>query len=248
MRLSTTKQFSIWILLFGIGIECAAQEAGLMYESETLKIERITEHTFVHISYLTTQDFGKVACNGMIVVDNDEALIFDTPTNDVVSTELIDWVETMLKCKVKGVIINHFHSDCLGGQGEFHNRQIPSYANDRTIALVESGNGVVPKIGFDKVLETAVGTTSVVNFYAGEGHTSDNIVSYYPKDKVLFGGCFIKAMGAGKGNLEDANVIEWPKTVLKVKGEFSDAEIIIPGHGKTGGRDLLDYTIELFRK
>ena len=82
--------------------------------------------------------------------------------------------------------------------------------------------------------------------YFGEGHTKDNIVGYFPADKTLFGGCLIKKVGAGNGNLEDANTDNWSKTVRKIKRKYHSAEIVIPGHGKSGGIELLDYTIQLF--
>ena len=56
----------------------------------------------------------------------------------------------------------------------------------------------------------------------------------------------IKELGAGNGNLEDANVDEWSATVRKAKSAYPEAQIVIPGHGKIGGTDLLDYTIEMF--
>jgi metallo-beta-lactamase class B len=238
----------ILILLFGVNNVCAAQAKKTFYKSETLTIEKLTEHTLLHISYLNTNDFGKVACNGMIVIDNGEALIFDTPADDNTSKELIDWVENNLNCKVRGVIVTHFHTDCLGGLAEFHNRQIPSYATNKTIALAKSHNWTLPQYGFDVELVTQVGRKKVLNKYFGEGHTQDNIVSFFATEKVLFGGCLIKAIDAGNGNLEDANVNDWSTTVKKIKNEFPKAKVIIPGHGKTGGQELLDYTIKLFEK
>lgn len=238
----------ILILLFGVNNVCAAQAKKTFYKSETLTIEKLTEHTLLHISYLNTNDFGKVACNGMIVIDNGEALIFDTPADDNTSKELIDWVENNLNCKVRGVIVTHFHTDCLGGLAEFHNRQIPSYATNKTIALAKSHNWTLPQNGFDVELVTQVGRKKVLNKYFGEGHTQDNIVSFFATEKVLFGGCLIKAIDAGNGNLEDANVNDWSTTVKKIKNEFPKAKVIIPGHGKTGGQELLDYTIKLFEK
>jgi len=241
-------RFWILILLFGVNNVCAAQAKKTFYESETLTIEKLTEHTLLHISYLNTNDFGKVACNGMIVIDNGEALIFDTPADDNTSKELIDWVENKLNCKVKGVIVTHFHTDCLGGLAEFHNRHIPSYATNKTIALAKSHHWTLPQHGFDAQLEIQVGNKKVLNKYFGEGHTQDNIVSFFAPEKVLFGGCLIKAIDAGNGNLEDANVNDWSTTVKKIKNEFPKAKLIIPGHGKPGGQELLDYTIKLFEK
>jgi len=238
----------ILILSFGLSVACNGQQKNTLYESETLTIEKLTEHTLLHISYLNTNDFGKVACNGMIVIDKGEALIFDTPADDPTSKELIDWVENNLKYKVKGIIVTHFHTDCLGGLAEFHDRQIPSYASNKTIELAKSHNYTLPQHGFDNQLEIPVGKKKVFNKYVGEGHTRDNIVSYFAPDKVLFGGCLIKAVDAGNGNLEDANVNDWSSTVEKIKAAFPKAELIIPGHGKAGGQELLDYTIKLFRK
>ena len=64
---------------------------------------------------------------------------------------------------------------------------------------------------------------------------------------ALFGGCLIKADQAGKGSLTDANVSEWPKTVAKVKQHYTGKiAYLVPGYGRPGGVELLDYTIDLF--
>jgi metallo-beta-lactamase class B len=234
-----------FVVLFGIvGLDTSA----LGQQDDALRVEQLTENTFQHITYLKTQDFGNVACNGMIVRDNGKAIIFDTPANDQDSKELIEWVENTLQCKVVAIVATHFHIDCLGGLNEFHRRNIPSYASNKTIAFAKSKGSPVPQNGFDNQLELKVGDQKVMNAFVGEGHTQDNIIGYFPSEKVLFGGCMIKSMGAGKGNLEDANVKAWPTTVEKVKTQFSDAQVIIPGHGNPGGQELLDFTIELFRK
>jgi len=219
----------------------------ITYKSETLIIEQLSANTFLHVSFLKTENFGKVACNGMIVIDNGEAIIIDSPINDTVAAELIDWIETALNLKAIGIVVTHFHIDCLGGLNEFHARKITSYATNKTIELAKSDPKTLPKIGFDTNLELKVGDKIVIIDYLGEGHTKDNVVCYFPSEKVLFGGCLIKCIGSGKGNLEDANISEWSKTVSMVKAKYGKAEIIIPGHGKPGGQDLLEYTIKLFK-
>ena len=64
---------------------------------------------------------------------------------------------------------------------------------------------------------------------------------------MLFGGCLIKELGAGKGNLEDANVAAWPQTVATLQQAYPATRVLIPGHGKAGGLELSDYTIQLFK-
>lgn len=223
------------------------QKMKASYESERLEIHKITDRVYQHISFLQSETFGKVSCNGMIVLDGREAVIFDTPADDDAAVELINWVEKNKNCTIKAVIPTHFHDDCLGGLGAFHERSIPSYANTLTIELAEFNDALLPEHGFDKTLELQVGTKKVRAEFFGEGHTKDNIIGYFPNDKVIFGGCLIKEMKAGMGNLEDANVASWSQTVLNVKGKYPDTKVVIPGHGKTGGIELLDYTIELFK-
>ncbi|MCB0371502.1 MAG: subclass B1 metallo-beta-lactamase [Muricauda sp.] len=237
--------FPVLALLFLLG--CKSEELQLGYETDTLKIVGVTEHTYQHISYLQTDSFGKVACNGMIVMDGKEAIVLDTPVNNTVSEELINWLEKQ-DIEIKAVVATHFHDDCLGGLKAFHNKQIPSYALDKTIELARKEEATVPKNNFSKTMELEVDTKKLLLDYAGEGHTKDNIIGYFPSERVMFGGCLIKSVGAGKGYLGDANVEEWPKTVTNIKSKYKDMAIVVPGHGNSGNVELLDYTITLFKE
>ena len=242
-RFSFTLLLSLFATLNVLG-----QQAKPIYNTETLKIEQISPNTFVHISYLQTNDFGKVGCNGMIVINGGEALVFDTPTDSETSLELINWLEEEQGLKVKGVVATHFHVDCVGGLNEFHVKSVPSYASFKTIELAKAASNPVPEIGFEDKLVLKVGQLEVINQYFGEGHTRDNVVAYVSSDHVLFGGCMIKEQGAGVGFLGDANVSMWPNTVASVRSTFPEIKLVIPGHGNVGGQELFDYTIELFSK
>lgn len=55
-------------------------------------------------------------------------------------------------------------------------------------------------------------------------------------------------MNASKGYLGDAVVNEWSATVTKIKEAYPDVRSVEPGHGATGGSELLDYTISLFKE
>lgn len=240
----------VYSLLFYLICTSACRVSGpkvLVYQSPHLSIEQRSKNTYIHISYLETDSFGRVACNGMIVINQGEAVVFDTPTEDSVSLELIHWLQAEKKTKIKAVVINHFHADCLGGLDAFHQNNIPSYANQLTIDLAQKDpDKIVPLHALELNPIFQVGKININNHYFGAGHTIDNIVSYVPSDKVLFGGCLIKAIGAGKGNLADADINEWANTVTKIRTQYSNLKIVIPGHGHSGGIELLDYTIEMF--
>lgn len=232
-----TRLYFLFVFL-SISIQGISQE-------KMVNLKKIINHIYVHESFLQTNEWGKVSCNGMVFINKKEAIVFDTPANDADALQLINLITDSLKAKVIGVVINHFHNDCLGGLKAFHQRNVPSYASFKTIALARENNIEVPKNGFDKSQTLMLGNQKIENLYFGAAHTQDNIVSFIPSEKVLFGGCMVKALKATKGFLGDADVTEWPKTIEKVKA--LKPKIVIPGHGEFGGPDLLDYTKTLFK-
>ncbi|RYD96645.1 MAG: MBL fold metallo-hydrolase [Sphingobacteriales bacterium] len=166
-----------------------------VFKSEGLQVQQVSPNTYVHISYLVTDDYGKVPCNGMIAVNGNKAIIFDATTTDATSAVLIRWIKEELKANPVALVVTHFHEDCLGGAGAF---------------------------------------------------TQDNTVGYFAKDAVLFGGCLVKELNAEKGYLGDADTAAWPATINKLKQAYPGIKLVIPGHGAAGGKELLDYTHDLF--
>lgn len=245
------KTISTFLLLSIVAfVSCNAPKEKVQhepaYKTENLVINQVAENSFVHVSFLQTHDFGKVPCNGLVVTNGGEAIIFDTPANDKSSEELIRWIKETLHCSVKAIVPTHFHNDCVGGLKTFHADSIPSYANIRTIELATEKNFLVPQNGFRDSLRLALGDSYVTVRFPGEGHTKDNVVGYFPIDNILFGGCLIKEIDANEGYLGDANVYAWSGTVERVKDAYPNIKIVVPGHGEPGGKELLDYTIKLF--
>jgi metallo-beta-lactamase class B len=201
----------------------------------------------MHTSFLQTQDFGNVPCNGLVVTRDQQAIIFDTPTNNESAEELIKWIDQHLHARINAIIPTHFHNDCLGGLQLFHDRKIPSYASIKTIELAKQNEYPIPQNGFTDSLVLPLGKEQVITRFMGAGHTRDNVIGYFPLDEVMFGGCLIKELGANKGYLGDADTLAWPATVKKIQQQFPKARTIIPGHGKPGDQQLLNYTIQLFQ-
>ncbi len=247
MRQSFFKHILQIIITSLVFYTCNSKKQELSnFESELLKIEKINSNIFQHTSYLKTKSFGKVPCNGMIYLNGNEAIVFDAPLDDKASSQLINWIG---KEKIKAVVVTHFHIDCLAGLNEFHSHGIKSYATNKTIKLAKEDSVVtLPQYSFENQYEFRIGNEVVLAKYFGEGHTKDNIIGYIPSEKTLFGGCLIKALNAPKGNLADANILEWSYTVGRIKKELPSIKTVIPGHGKSGNTELLEYTINLFKK
>lgn len=226
-----------------------AQNLGdsLITINEDVSLVKVTDNVYIHRSMLQTESYGKVNCNGMLYIAGNEAGIVDTPA-DLPQTELLlSWLEEQ-QIQVISVTVNHFHADCLAGLAAFHRQNIPSYGNLQTQRLAMADSLIAPLYTFSDSMVLRVGQQEIISRFPGQAHTIDNTVIYVPSEKVLFGGCMMKALNASKGNLDDANVEAWSETIENVRLLFPDMEYVIPGHGRHGGTDLLDYTIEMFRE
>jgi len=237
----------ITFLLSWFAAPIGQNPSSIIKVSDRLEILAISDKVYIHKSFLDIPNYGKFECNGLIYAESGNAYVFDTPTDTLASQELIHWIKSNLKAEIEGVIVNHFHDDCLGGLAAFHKMGIPSYCTRRTAELAAKKNLTVPTNIFEEKLILKLHGSPIENRYFGEAHTGDNIISWLPEEQVLFGGCIVKSMNAGKGNLADANVQEWPKTVQKIKGAYPNVKVVVPGHGAYGDKQLLDYTIQLFQ-
>ncbi len=210
-----------------------------------LEIVKLSDHSYLHVSYLELEDGRNFACNGYIYANQGEAFVFDTPVNDSLANQLMRFVEDELQLKIKGVVVSHRHRDAVGGLRAFTKAQIPSYGSIQTADYLKADSLVISH-PFKNKQVLQIGDSTIENLYFGEAHTSDNIVSYIPEEQLLFGGCMIKAEEAGPGNLEDANLEQWPQTVALIKDSLPNIQTVVPGHGAFGQSQLLDYTISLF--
>ncbi|HQU55050.1 MAG TPA: subclass B1 metallo-beta-lactamase, partial [Saprospiraceae bacterium] len=243
MKKHRLKSAIILVMLISAGwTRSLCQVPDTIYQTESLAIVQLSNQVYQHISYLQTETFGHVPCNGMIVMDHQEAIVFDTPTDEKSSNELIQWIELNLHSNIKAVVPTHFHEDCLGGLNAFHEMDIPSYANEKTIEFARANEYAIPENGFTDTLSLLVGQARVYLYFPGEGHTRDNIVAYFPHEKALFGGCLVKTMNASKGFLGDANTASWSASTDHVLKKYPEVQLVIPGHGKSGGAELLSYT------
>lgn len=219
----------------------------VLAETSGFELEQLKPGVYLVKDELLTEDYGRVVCNGLLYVVGDEALVIDTPHTVKLSRELIERVKTEFGARVVGVVIGHTHVDSMGGLAAFQELGIPSYSSLTTQEKATKLDLPIPAAAYETGLGLRVGGKEVRCGYFGPGHTVDNAVTYLVEEKVLFGDCLLRAAGAGKGYLDEADVGQWAQTVQMVKEAFPKTEIVVPGHGAVGGPDLLDYTIELFR-
>ncbi len=47
------------------------------------------------------------------------------------------------------------------------------------------------------------------------------------------------------GNIKEADLVSWPMAIRTLQARYSQADLIIPGHGTPGGQELLAHTLSM---
>ena len=214
--------------------------------ADDVVVRRLADDIWLHTTYFDITGYKHVPANGLIVIDGKHAMMIDLPWTDEQAGVLFDWVTREQKATIQKVVPTHFHIDCAGGLAEAHRRGADSFALEKTVEILKRTNKPVPKNWFTERMSLSCGDNCVELAFLGGGHTVDNIVAWIPARKILFAGCMVKSLNAKNiGNTEDADLVNYPITLKKVKERYSDAKIVVPGHGQPGGLDLIDHTIKL---
>jgi len=91
-----------------------------------------------------------------------------------------------------------------------------------------------------------VGQYSFKTYFPGQGHAPDNIVIWFEKGRILYGGCLIKSVEDNSlGNLSDANVKDYAATIKNVLEKCNNPKYILTGHGDWTSTKSLNHTLEM---
>ncbi|HBG70597.1 MAG: hypothetical protein A2W93_08430 [Bacteroidetes bacterium GWF2_43_63] len=233
----------LFLFLILAPVVASSQQPDTVVINNNIQLIHLKDSFFVHITSDYVEGFGMVSSNGLLVIRNGNALMIDTPMDEAKTTELLDFLRDSMHTEVTLFIPGHWHNDCIGGLEELHRHNVFSIANEMTRAECIKRNLEVPKASFSKSIQWSFCGIPLECFYPGAGHSLDNIVVYFPEQKILFGGCLIKsAESTSIGNIADADVQAWPKTLKKVQKKYPNAEIIIPGHGSVGSFEIIEHT------
>jgi metallo-beta-lactamase class B len=236
----------ITLLLSLVPFKMAFSDSNTFIISPDLEIIKLTDGAYITVSYTNSPQYGRFPSNSMLLIQDSLALMIDTPVNDHLTELLLHWISENTKARVKAIIITHWHDDRLGGLNALQKIGVHSYSLELTRKLAAQHNYTVPEVGFRDSLILTVGKIKTECRFLGAGHTLDNIVVWIPGEKILFGGCLVKAADSkGPGNIADADMSAWPETIKRVQLTYPDAAIIVPGHGASGGIELLDHTYKL---
>lgn len=214
--------------------------------ADDVTVRRIAPGLWVHTTTATTNSFGTVPANGMLLETEDGSLLVDTGWDERQGQLLLDWASRTLGKPVRRAVVTHSHEDRTGGAAAMRRAGIPVVGLAATARLTGEAAGIRALPGLESA-PAEVGGAEV--YFPGHGHTPDNVVVYFPRQRVLFGGCLVKADTATTvGNVADADVPGWPGVVERVRERYPRLATVVPGHGAVSGPAALDVTQAVVRE
>ena len=234
--------------LFTIGFFLLLNPIWAQTEAPKLKIVPLTGDFYIYTTY-NQYEGNKVPANGMYLVADSGVVLFDTPWDSTQFQPLLDSIEHKHHLPVIICIATHWHSDRTEGLEYYNKKAVRTYTTALTDELSAKNGKKRAAFLIQKDSLFNVGQYSFETFYPGEAHTADNIVIWFDKQKILYGGCLIKGADTENlGYLGDGNKKAYYATLLKLKARFPDPKYIIVSHSDWHILKSLSHSIKLAKK
>ena len=203
---------------------------------------------WVHTTNYKLPGQSPISSNGLVVLDGEDVVLVDGAWGELATVALMEAVKAEVGKPVTKMVVTHHHADKVSGVDAAERAGVQVYTHPDTPALAARSGFPVPNTTVAALKEpksrAKIGGLEVT--YPGPAHAPENLVVYVPAAGVLYGGCAIRgAETTTLGNIEDANLTEWPQTLRFIRAVYKDAKIVVPGHGKGGDMSLPDHTLKL---
>ncbi|MGY6653665.1 MBL fold metallo-hydrolase [Amycolatopsis sp. TRM77291] len=223
-----------------------------MTVSVTARCEEIGDGVFGYVQ----PDGGWCLNNAGIITSGARTALVDTVATEARARALRSAV-SKVSSVMPGVIVNtHFHGDHTFGNFVFPEAVVVAHERTREEMAAAglhltglwpdvSWGGVdlvLPELTYTNKMVVHVGDVVAELLHVGPAHTTDDTVVWLPAERVLFTGDVVLSgatpfclMGSVAGSLAAVSRLR----ALKPK-------VIVPGHGRIGGPELLDETERYF--
>lgn len=237
------RYFSRWILNLviatGICLPAYAQPGS------NLKITHLMGDFYIYTTYNLYKG-AKIPANGMYLVTNEGVALFDSPWDTTQFQPLLDSIRVRHGKKVVFCLATHFHNDRTAGLEYYASQGVRTYTTTRTDALSQKEG--MKRAQFLIANDTTIhlGGYSFEVIYPGEGHTKDNIVVWFGKERIIYGACLIKSFeDKDLGFLGDANTKAYATTLRVVQQKCPKPNYVIVGHGNWSSTSSLEHSIKM---
>lgn len=213
--------------------------------NSNLIITHLSDNFYVFTTFNLYKE-NRIPANGMYLVTNEGVVMFDTPWDTTQFQPLLDSIKVKHNKNVVMSFATHFHEDRTGGLEYYRQQGIKTYTTKKTDDYSkETGKKRAEFLMYHDTI-FSVGGYSFQVYYPGHGHAPDNIVIWFQKERILYGGCLIKSTEDDNlGNLGDANVNTYAATVKNVLKKCNRPAYIIPGHNDWKSTKSLKHTLKM---
>lgn len=213
-----------------------------------LEIVPLTGDFYIYTTYNTYQE-NRTPAHGMYVVTTDGVVMFDTPWDTTQFQPLLDSIQTRHHKNVIMCFATHWHSDKTAGLEYYRQHGIKTYTTALTDELSKKNDMKRAEFLMTRDTTFRVGQYTFETYYPGPGHTTDNIVIWFEKEKILYGGCLIKgASDKTLGYLGDANTAAYATTLENVQQKCQNPQHIIVAHSDWTNLNSLKHSIKLAKR
>ena len=210
-----------------------------------LAIHHLTDQFYIYTTY-NTYNGQQIPAHGMYLLTEKGAVLFDTPWDSTQFQPLLDSIQMKHHQQVIICIATHWHSDRTAGLEYYKSKGIQTFTTVKTDSLCVLNHKKRAEFLMQKDTVMHVGSYDFETYYPGEGHTTDNIVIWFPKQKILYGGCLIKGAEAEDlGFLGDGNKRTYAATLKNVRKKFPNPKFVIVSHHDWHNKNALNHSIEL---
>lgn len=217
-------------------------------EHEKLVITPLTGDFYVYTTYNTYEGY-QVPANGMYLITGEGVVMFDTPWDTTQFQPLLDSIEMKHDKNVIIAFATHWHSDKTAGLEYYRQQGIQTYTTALTDELSKRNDKKRAEFLMNGDTVFQVGQYRFEIYYPGEGHTVDNIVIWFEKEKILYAGCLIKGVDAENlGYLGDANTEMYASTLKNVQRKCKKPEFIVIAHSDWKDTGSLKHSIRMAKQ
>lgn len=216
--------------------------------SDNLNIVHLTDNFYVYTTYKDVNGF-LFPSNSMYLVTSQGVVLFDTAWDTTQLQPLLDSILIKHGSEVIMAISTHYHDDRTAGLDILKAKKVKTFSSKLTYELCNEYNEKQAEFYFENDTLFDIGGYKFETYFAGEGHTKDNIVIWFDKFKILYGGCLVKSIeNSSLGNIADANLKSWPNTIKKIIKKYRKPKYVIPGHFGWSSNRGLKHTLKLLKK
>jgi metallo-beta-lactamase class B len=205
--------------------------------NEYLKLWHLRGHLYVVEDEFYTKE------NSMVYVGENSVTVIGATWTPDTAKQLVTEIRKISSAPITQVIDTNYHTDRAGGNAYFKAIGTEIVATEMTREQMARGwydivqftrssfpdYPALPLVLPDKTYASdfTLQDGRIRIIYLGPSHTPDGIFVFFPEEKVLYGNCILKEK---LGNLKYADLIEYPKTLRKLKALSLGFDTIVSGH------------------